>query len=77
MISGDIMIDWESQNAMFAAMGETEDANLVDSQGRISEEINFGIISGSDIVLPSELEVLIIGDYSGCSIEQTVEVTSE
>ena len=77
VISGDIMVDGESKNALFFAMGETEDANRVDGQGRISEEISFGLISGSDIVSPSELEVKIIGHFSGCSIDQTAEVISE
>lgn len=77
LVSGDILIDGESKGAMFAAMGDTEDAIRVDDQGRISEEVGFGLISGSDIVLPSELEVKIIGHFSGCSIDQKVEVLSE
>lgn len=76
-ISGDFVIDGESSSHLFSAMGLTDDANRVDDQGRISEEILFGDISGSDIVLPSEFEVFIIGHYSGCSIEETVEMIYE
>jgi len=77
LISGDIMIDGESKGVTFGALGETEDANRADSQGMISEEVNLGILSGSDIILPNELDVKIIGHYSGCSIDQIVEVIYE
>jgi hypothetical protein len=77
IITGDIMMDGENKSAMFAAMGETEDAVRVDDQGRISEQFSFGVLSGSDIVLPSEVEVKITGYYSGCSIEETMEVISD
>ena len=58
-------------------MGETEDANTADNQGVISEEVNLGTIVGSDIVLPEELNVIVIGHYSGCSFDETAQVITD
>lgn len=77
VISGDILIDGENKSSLFGAMGDSEDAVRVDRQGRISEQFSLGVLSGSDIILPSELEVNIVGYFSGCSIEETVEVINE
>jgi hypothetical protein len=76
-ISGDMIIDGESKGAAFGAMGETEDANTADNQGVISEEVNLGTIVGSDIVLPEELNVIVIGHYSGCSFDETAQVITD
>ena len=67
----------ESQSIAFGAMGETEDANTANDQGVISEEVNLGVISGSEIILPDTLDVKLVGYYSGCSIDQTAEVITD
>lgn len=74
IISIDMLIDGETQNVMGGALGESDNAVTVDLDGRISEDIDFGNLPGQEIILPDEIDVMIIGHYSGCKIEQTIEM---
>ncbi len=73
LISGEVLIAGEPQNALLGKMGQTDDVVRVDRQGVLTDSVEFGPIAGEDITWPTEYELKIIGHYSGCEIVETVE----
>lgn len=66
ILTGDVLIDGETQSAVSALMGlEGQSANY---QGRIEERVSFQSVEGGNVIPPSEVEIKILGYHSGCLI---------
>ena len=70
LLSGDLLIDGETKSATTALLGQ--EGQSADRQGMIEETVSFGVVQGDNVTPPTELELTILGYYSGCGVEENL-----